>query len=138
MATRDGFSDKLVLEALASTVIGSSTTTVGNIIDTADYDMGVAFFVNVTAFTDGVFTIFLEESDDSGMAGSITVTDDKFIPDTGPVGIIAATTAGFEGNGVFSTLRFIRFNIVSTGVTTGATMSAIVVEQGEYNPQVTS
>lgn len=135
MPTRDGFSDKLVLEALASTAISTDTTTVGNIIDTADFDMGVAFFVDVTAYTDGTYTIFLEESDDSGMSGAVTVADEKFIPETGPVAITAATVAGFAGNGVFSTLRFIRFNIVSTSTSTGATMNAIVVEQGEYNPQ---
>ena len=133
MATRDGFSDKRVEAALASTAIGSDTTTVGNIIDTADYDMGVAFFVDVSAYTDGTYTLLFEDGDDSGLSDAATVPDEKIIGQA--VSLTAATAGAFAGNGLFSTRRYVRLSVVSTGVSTGATLSATVVMQGEYNPQ---
>ena len=133
MATRDGFSDKLVTEALASTAIGTNTTTVGSIIDTADYDMGVAFFADVTAYTDGTYTFLFEDGDDSGLSDAATVSTDKIIGSA--VSLTAVTSGAFAGNGLHSTKRYVRMSVVSTGTTTGATINAICVEQGEYNPQ---
>ncbi len=135
MATRDGFSDKLVLEALASVTVSTNTTTVGEIIDTADHDMGLAFFVDMTAFSAGTFTLLFEEGDDSGLSDATTVGDEKIIPEGGPAALTAATSGAFVGNGLFSTKRFVRLSVVSTGASGSNTFNAIAVQQGEYNPQ---
>lgn len=133
MATRDGFSNKQVSSAFDTADISSDTTTAGNIIDTADFDMGVAFFTNITAFTDGVYTLLFEEGDASNLSDATTVPAEKIIGTT--VSLTAATSGNFAGNGLFSTKRFVRLSIVSTGTTSGATIDASVVMQGEYNTQ---
>ncbi len=133
MATRDGFSDKLVSTALAAGTISTDTTTAGEIIDTADYDMGVAFFIDVTAYSAGTFTLLFEDGDDDALADAATVAADKIIGDT--VSLTAVTSGGWAGNGVFSTKRYVRLSVVSTGASGTNTMSAVCVEQGEYNPQ---
>lgn len=136
MPTRDNHSRQKMVEALASTAIGTNTTTNGVIIDTADFDMGIKFGFDVSAFTDGVFTISYEDGDDSGLSDAAAVATDKVIGST--VILVAATAAGatFTGNGLFSTKRFVRAVVTSTGVTTGATISAIAVLSGENNPQL--
>lgn len=135
MPTRDNHSNQLMLEALASTAISTNTTTNGVIIDTADYDMGIKFGFDVSAYTDGSFAISYEDGDDAALADAAAVASDKIIGDA--VTLTAATAAGaaFTGNGVFSTKRYVRAVITSTGVTTGATISGIAVQAGEYNPQ---
>lgn len=134
MATRDGFSSTSVQRGLASTAISSDTTTTGDIIDTAAFDMGNSFFLNIEIFVDGVYALSFEESDDSGMAGATVVTADQIIG--AAVSLTAATGAGARsGNGVFSNKRFLRPRVISTGTTTGATVSIEAVLMGEYNPQ---
>lgn len=133
MATRDGFSDKVVEVAFASAAISTDTTTAGEIIDTADFDMGVAFFVDLTAYTDGTYTLLFEEGEDSGLSDATTVPASKIIGTT--VSLTALTSGVLVGNGLHSTKRYVRLSIVSTGTTTGATLNAVVVKQGEYNTQ---
>lgn len=135
MPTRDNHSSQIVLEAFASATINTDTATNGVIIDTADFDMGIKFAFDVSAYTDGSYAISYEEGDDSGLSDAAAVPADKVIG--AAVTLTAATAAGavFTGNGVFSTKRYVRAVITSTATTTGATMSAVAVQAGEYNPQ---
>ncbi|MEE8263266.1 MAG: hypothetical protein V3R83_12460 [Gammaproteobacteria bacterium] len=136
MPTRDNHSTQKMIEALVSTAIGSNTTTNGVIIDTADFDMGIKFGFDVSAFADGVFTVTYEDGDAANLSDAAAVAVDKVIGSA--VVLIAATAANatFTGNGLFSTKRFVRAVITSTGVATGATISAIAVLSGENNPQL--
>lgn len=135
MPTRDNHSSQKMLEALASVAIGSNTTTNGVIIDTADFDMGIKFGFDMSAWTDGAFAISYEDGDDSGLSDAAAVSSDKIIGDAVTLGAVTAAGAAFTGNGLFSTKRYVRAVITSTGVTTGATLSGIAVQAGEYNPQ---
>jgi hypothetical protein len=115
-------------------VITTDTTTVGATFDTADYELGFSVFLIAPAWTDGTYTLLLEESDDAGMAGAVTVPDVKLIG-TFPA-VAAATVDGIALGkvGVFSNLRYIRVSIVSTGTSSGATIATTVIKHGEYLP----
>lgn len=64
-----------VNEALAPQEIASDTTTVGAIIDTADYDGGVSIFMHSGTLVDGTYTPLLEEGDDSALSDASAVAD---------------------------------------------------------------
>ena len=134
MPTRDNHSTQVVKRALVATAISSDTVTNGDIIDTADFDMGIKFAFDVSAFTDGVFAISYEDGDDSGLSDAAAVDSEKIIGDA--LSLTAATGAADDhpGNGLFSTRRFVRAVVTSTGTTSGATVGAVAVEAGEYNP----
>lgn len=135
MPTRDNFSTQKVLRALVSTDIGSNTTTNGDILDTADYDMGVFFAFDITAYTDGSFAISYEEGDESNLSDATAVPVEKVIGDAVILTAVTTATGDHTGNGVFSTKQFVRAVVTTTGVTTGATIQAVSVLKGEYNPQ---
>lgn len=124
-----------VVNALEPQVIGSDTTTTGGIIDTAHYDMGVTFAVLVTAYTDGTFTLKIEDGDNSGLSDAADVSTSQLV-----YGALPAISAGAsEGDimakeGVHSTKRYIRASIVSTSVTTGATVQVVAIIGAEVLP----
>jgi len=114
--------------------IASNTTTVGEIIDTANFDMGVYFSLFCTAYTDGTYTLTIEEGDDAALADATTVSSDQLIGSLASVS--AATTHGtgvLPSTGVHSTKRYVRPSIVSTGVTTGATVGIVCVKGKEVS-----
>lgn len=135
MPTRDNHSNQLMLEALASIAISANEVNNGVIIDTADYDMGIKFGFDMSAWTDGAYAISYEEGDASNLSDAVAVPTEKIIGDAVTLGAATAAGAAFTGNGLFSTKRYVRCVITSTGVTTGATLSGVAVESGEYNPQ---
>lgn len=135
MSIRDNHTNQNVYRALASTAIGSNTTTNGDIIDTADYEMGIKFAFFVSAYTDGTFAVTFQEGDASNLSDATSVPSDKVLG--GALSLTAATSASARWNarGVLNTKRYVRAVVTSTGVTTGATLSAVAVAAGEYNPQ---
>lgn len=132
---RSNLQEQLAILAAVST----NTTTNGFIFDTANFELGLMFAVSLTAFTDGAYNFTLEESSDAGMSGAVAVTDaDKLI---GTLAGLALTAVTAEGDilptvGVISTLRYVRLNVVSTGVTSGATVVAVATQMGEEMPVV--
>lgn len=115
---------------LLGSAIASNTTTTGASVDTADFGEGLAFFCNVRSFTDGVYTLSAQESDDN--VNFTAVAAEKVI---GSSAQSAATGSNPMGKiGVFSTKRYVRPIVVSTGVTTGATVDVVAVQAGEYLP----
>lgn len=135
MAVKDIRSDlKQTLALLAA--ISTNTTTAGSIIDTANFELGLMFAMQLSAWTDGVYTLLLEESDDDGMAGAVAITGDKLIGSL--PALTAATVEGavLETVGVISNLRYVQASIVSTGVTTGADAQVIATEKGEELPVI--
>ena len=98
--------------------INTDTTTVGEIIDTADYDGGIVFTQFIT-HTSGTFTPLIEESDSATFAsGNTNVADTSFIGDvsTGQEVDSALTAAQLISSiGVVNNLkRYLRYSIVST------------------------
>jgi hypothetical protein len=134
MAVKDIASNLQHNVAVESQVIATDTTTAGAIFDTADFELGLMFAMTVSAYTDGTYTLLIEESDDSGMSGAVAVTGDKLI------GALPALSAvDTEGDvmakaGVISNLRYVRPSIVSTATTSGATMSVVATQKAETMP----
>ena len=127
-ALRDIRNQLKPLVAIAPQTISSNTTTVGPIVDSADFDGGLMFSMNAE-WTDGLFTPLIEQSADSAFGSGVTaVADDNLIGDvdSGQEADAAIGADGVKNLGVVNQPdRFLRLSIVSTGVTSGAIFSAI-------------
>ena len=124
-AAYDIHSDMNVAVALLAQDITSDTTTAGAIIDTAGLE-GLEFTVSSATITDGVYTILLEDGDDSGLSDAAAVTGDDLLGNN-PRFILTdddiATRVGYVGN-----KQFVRLSIVSTGTTTGGAFAATAIQ----------
>lgn len=110
-----------VRNALNTAVIGSSTTTNGVIIDTQGFQ-GLTFLLNVGARTDGTYVASLTHGDDSGLSDGAAPAADDIL---GSISLNAAQTygkIGYVGN-----KRYVRLSVVSTGVTSGATVGGSAI-----------
>lgn len=120
--TYNGITPKVALNTAA---ISSSTTTTGtNIIDTQGYGSLTAI-LNVGARTDGTFKLAVEHGDDSGLS-------DTAAPDaTDLIGTLAGTAVSVAQTqaklGYIGNKRYVRFNVVSTVVTSGATVGVTAI-----------
>jgi len=104
--------------------IGANGTTVGADFDTAEF-LSVTFGLSSTAYTDGTHTLALQESDDD--VTYTTVPAAKLIGSLPAITSVTAALEVIETVGVFSNMRYIRPSIVSTGVTTGATVQILQI-----------
>ncbi len=127
---REKISDKQVIVGINPTAVSSDTTTAGAIIDARDCD-ALTFIILVSTFTDGVYTPLVNESDDSGMSGETATADaDLYSPGSGAAEANAALSAA--GDSMISYLgikSYVTCDIVSTGTTTGATVTVLAVKE---------
>ena len=116
--------------------IATNTTTSGSIIDNANFDLGIMFVVQCSGYTDGTYKFTIEEGNEANLSDATVVPSNKLIGNLANLDITAlsATGALLQSVGVFSNKRYLRINAVSTGVTTGATINAVVVQSGEVVP----
>jgi hypothetical protein len=107
----------------AGASIGSNTTTNGTTFDRLGYD-DVVFFMQLTARTDGTFTPNVQESDTDGSYTDVADADlySGGVSST-PEAAAALAAVGASKIAYRGTKRWLRFNVVSTGVTTGATVA---------------
>lgn len=118
---RDLASDIKESTALDPATIGSDTTTNGNIIDTQGYE-SLTFLFHVGTVTDGDYTPLIQEGDDSGLSDAAAVADADLIGTEAGAAFTddtddnATSKIGYAGD-----KRYVRFNVVSTNTTTGAT-----------------
>lgn len=120
----DSAQNMAVSAAVNTATISSSTTTAGNIIDTQGYN-SLTFILNVGARTDGTYTISLEHGDAANLSDTAAVTGTDLVGTVAGSAVAAAQTQkklGYVGN-----KRYVRASIVSTGVTSGATVGALAV-----------
>jgi len=139
MAIKDIRSNLECRLALVSTAISTDTTTTGSAIDTAAFEMGLMFITDVSAYTDGTYTLSIETADDSGFSVNlveIKTGDDNFLEGSSGVALTAVTAAGAKilTIGAFGNKKFARIKIVSTSTSTGATLSSRVVQAAENSP----
>ncbi|WP_201736452.1 hypothetical protein [Rhizobium sp. P007] len=107
--------------ALNTAAIASNVTTNGIIIDTQGFN-ALTFLLNVGARTDGTFAGSIQHGDTADLSDAATPAADDLIAPTGGNSINAAQTIkkfGYVGN-----KRYVRLNVTSTGVTSGATVGA--------------
>ena len=120
--------------------ITTNTTTTGSAVDTADFNGGVNIVFQAGTITDGTYTPLITESDTSG--GSYTaVSDEYLIPqDTSDATIAPEAQAALTASNSVSKIgyvgykRFIKAALVSTGVTSGGTLAAVVNKLGDVAP----
>jgi hypothetical protein len=112
----DTVNGQSVANALNTAAITTNTTTNGVIIDTQGYQ-GLTFLLNVGARTDGTFAVSLQHGDAANLSDAATPAADDVL---GAISLNAAQTygkIGYVGN-----KRYVRMQVVSTGVTSGATV----------------
>ena len=114
--------------------ISSDTTTTGAIIDTKDM-VSLYFDMSAADWTDGTYTMKIEEGDAANLSDAAVISTDKLIYGTLPA-ISAATAEGatLVREGVHSTKRYVRASIVSTLTTDGATVQMNAVAEMEQQP----
>ena len=139
MAVQDIRSFLSVRLALASVAISSDTTTTGSAIDTSAFEMGLMFVTDVSAYTDGTYTLSIQHADDSGFSVNLEEVvsgDDNFLEGADGVALTAVTAVGAKvlTIGAFGTRKFARIKVVSTATTSGATLSSRVVQATENSP----
>ncbi|KQV33138.1 MULTISPECIES: hypothetical protein [unclassified Rhizobium] len=126
MASKDSHNNLNFAVALNIGAISSNTTTNGAIIDTQGYE-SVEFVIQSGTLTDGGYAPTITEGDASDLTGG-TATAAADLLGT----LAGATFAATDDNvvkkiGYKGSKRYVRLNIVSTGVTTGGTLGATVV-----------
>lgn len=121
--------------ALNVAAITTSTTTVGNIIDTADYNGGVNFTAFLGVRTDGTFTPLIEDGDVSNLSDAAAV-DDAYLVKQNPslttapeAQAVLNTSNGISKIGYIGAKRYVRLSLVSTTVTSGAAAAGAIVEK---------
>lgn len=124
-----------IYPTVAKTVaaITTNTTTTGtNIIDTQGYN-SLEFIFASGARTDGTYTPVITHGDAANLSDGAAVDDSDLLGLESEAAISAANTVkriGYVGN-----KRYVRFDIVSTSVTSGATVGAIAVRgNAELSP----
>jgi len=135
MASRDIHNNLGAVVALNIGAISSNTTTNGAIVDTQGFE-AVEFFIQSGTLTDGSYAPTVTEGNASDLSdGSATAAGDL-------LGTLAgATFAATDDNAVKKIgykggKRYVRLNIVSTGVTTGGTLGAVAVKGVARNKPV--
>lgn len=105
--------------------IATDTTTTGtNIIDMQGYN-SLEFVFASGARTDGTYTPLIRHGDAANLSDAADVDDADLLGTEAAAAISAANTVkriGYVGN-----KRYVRFDIVSTGTTSGATVGALAV-----------
>lgn len=130
----------LLPQAAFDNAFTTNTTVNGSAIDTADFDGGIVFtaYAPDGDFTDGTYTLSLEQDDNSGFSSATAVPSENLISDTPPITITAGDALGgtLVSLGAFGVERFLRLVVVSTGVSTGARVIATVHKKAEISPAV--
>ena len=134
MATRDIASDLGPYLAQKAT-ISSDTTTAGTAFDMANYDPGYMFFIKATAYTDGTYTLNLQDSPDNSVWTAVPAKK-LILPEGAAPALTEVTAAGdqLQRIGAFSTDRYVRASVVSTSTTSGAAIEVYMVKKGELKP----
>ncbi len=122
----DLISDIKQINGFDSAAINSNTTTNGVIVDTQGFE-SLSFILNASVYTDGVYNIKVETSNDSGLANPVDITsiDPKKVFSFDSEVIDGANKS--KAYGVVEHDRYVRFSVVSTSVTTGATLNGLAL-----------
>lgn len=127
MASIDLKNDIKTLVGLDIAAIASDTTTVGNIIDTLGFE-SVTLIQALGAYTDGNYTLLIEDGDDAGLSDAAAVADDFLIGTEASTVLSAAN--GISRIGYAGKKRYVRASIVSDTVTTGVASATVLAVLG--------
>lgn len=112
-----------VLNALDSQTISTDTTTEGVIVDTAGFH-GVEFILTSGTVTDGAYSVTVTAGDAADLSDGVTVDAADLL---GSVAFTDADDNVAKSLGSLSKKRYVRFNVVSTGTTSGGVFGGVAV-----------
>lgn len=122
MASYDQKTSLKALKALNIASIATSTTTAGSSIDTKGFE-SLTLFVELGARTDGTFLPLVQDSDDNSTFAD--VVDTFLIGTEAEASLNTANTV--KSIGYVGKKRYVKLSIVSSAVTSGATVSATAI-----------
>jgi len=120
------------VNALTLTTINSNTTTNGIIIDRQGFG-ALEFLFRANTITDGSYAIVVQHGNDPSLSDAATVPADQLLGTTADAGFVAADDNKTKRIGYLGIKRYVRANIVSTGVTSGGSFVAIALKA---NPDI--
>ncbi len=137
MAVKDIRSGLLPELALFANVVGNGDS-VGAIIDTAKFDLGLVFDFMAVNYQDGTYTPKVEEDDDIGFSSPSEIEAGRLIGSIVGSTLSAETAQGGQlpSLGVFGNKRFIRLTITASSVTNGADIAIVINKAAEVSPAV--
>ena len=112
--------------AFNTAAIGTSTTTAGIVIDRQGYE-GVEFVIQSGTLTDGTYTPLVEHGDLVGLGDAVAVADAELLGTEAAAAFVAADDNAVQRVGYVGGKRYVRLSIVSAGVSTGGTISAVAL-----------
>lgn len=116
-------------EAVVATQFSSNIAVVGAIIDTKLFE-SLTLGLNLSNFTDGVYTMTIEHGDDPALSDTapVTIADDPKTLIPAIAANLLASAAGFSRLGYIGKKRFVRVTLTSTGVSTGADAYVVAIQ----------
>lgn len=135
MAVKDIRSNMEHVLILASS-IATDTTTLGVILDTANFELGLMFSTTVIVYVDGTYTLELLESDDPAMVGAVSINGDKLIGALPSLSAESIPGETVQTVGVIGNLRYVQGNIVSVSTSSGANVNIDAFQKGELKPVI--
>lgn len=115
--------------------ITTNTTTVGRIIDMQGFS-SAEFLIQAGNLIDGTYTPLIEEGDASNLSDASAVADSNLLGTEAAAVFIATNDHIVNKIGYIGNKRYIRLSIVSTGITTGGTVSSVMVKSNASNAPV--
>lgn len=140
MATREITTNLRNEIAVDIQAITTDTTTVGNIINAADFDHGVNFTFVSGVVTDGDYDVLIEDGDDPALSDAAAVADAQLIGQDPTSATAPEAQAQISASdeikkiGYVGAKAFVRMSIVSTSTSSGGTMGSIVEKIPEIMP----
>jgi hypothetical protein len=107
--------------------IVTNTTTVGRIIDMQGFG-SAEFLIQAGNLIDGTYTPLIEEGDASNLSDAVAVADKDLLGTEAAAVFIATNDHIVNKIGYIGSRRYVRLSILSTGITTGGTVSALIVK----------
>lgn len=128
MASKDLFNNVKVVPAFDVRTISSSTTTTGDVIDTAGFE-SVTFVFQTGTVTDGDYTVLIEDADESAFNVTNAAVADAYLLGTESGASFSADTDDNDIGkvGYIGGKRYVRMSIVSTNVSSGAVVGGTCI-----------
>ena len=140
MAIKEVATKQKVIKAFEPQTLANTTaavTVTGAIIDTADFDNGIYFAMDITNQSTAetmTTTMKLEDGDDSGLSDAAVIPDAQLVYGTLPAkSAVIAEGAALAREGIFGNKRYVRMSVETTiAVSSGADVSGYAI----VNPEI--
>lgn len=116
--------------------ITANGASVGAIIDTFNFDLGLMLQFVTPEYTDGTYVFSIDEGDDPALSDASAVVAAQIIGDLTAISPTAADAPGdkIKTIGLFGTKRYVRVTATASAVTTGAIILVLAVQKSADMP----